>query len=94
MVVDSGPQVVVRRETTPTVVLPVDGSDRPAGLVDSKSDCCVMIELVLVPEMSPVVSARGAAMPTFVPTMSEMFSSAVLAGGGRCCGSPPPPWPW
>ena len=42
----------------------------------------VMNEIVLVPQMSPVISARGAAVPTFLPTMSEMFSSAVLAGGG------------
>ena len=59
VVVDTGPQVEVRRETTLTVVPLVDGSDHPAGLVVSKSDCCVMNELVLVPEMSPVVSARG-----------------------------------
>ena len=82
VVVDTGPQVDVRRKTTPTVVPLVDGSDRPAGLVNSKSDCCVTNERVLVPEMSPVVSARGAAVPTFLPTMSEMFSSAALAGGG------------
>ena len=58
VVVDTGPRVEVRRETTPTVVPLVDGSDRLTGLVDPKSDCCVMNELVLVPEMSPVVSAN------------------------------------
>ena len=80
VVVDTATQVEVRWETTLTVVPLVDGSDRPAGLVVSKPDCCVMNEIVLVPEMSSVVSARGAAVPTFLPTMSEMFSSAVLAG--------------
>ena len=91
--VDADTQVDVRRETTPTVVPLVDGSDRPAGLVVSKSGGCVMNEIVLVPEMSPVVSARGAAVPTFLPTMSEMFSSAVLAGGGVSL-LRQPPWPW
>ena len=40
-----------------------------------------MDEIVLDPEMSPIVSVRGAAVPTFLPTMSEVFSLAVLAGG-------------
>ena len=42
-----------------------------------------MDEIVLAPEMSPIVSVRGAAVPTFLPAMSEVFSLAVLAGG-RC----------
>ena len=72
----------------------VDGCGRPTGWLDSESDCCVMDEMVLVPEMSPIVSMRSAAVLTFLPAMSEVFSLAVLAGGGggRCCGSPP--WPW
>ena len=44
---------------------------------------------MLDPEMSPIVSVRGAAVPTFLLTMSEVFSLAVLAGAGCCCGSPP-----
>ena len=63
-----------------------DGSDLPADLLDSQPvlpDCCFIDIGVLVPEMSPVVSARGAAVPTSLPTISEVFSSAVLAGG-RC----------
>ena len=61
----------------------VDECGRPAGWLDSESDCCVMNEIVLVPEMSPIVSMRSVAVPTFLPAMSEVFSLAVLAGLGR-----------
>ena len=97
VVVDTGPQVDSRRETTPVVVPLVDemtlcvatvglsdsGSDRPVELLKSESDGCLVDESVFVPEVSSVVSARGAAVPTSLPTISEVFSSAVLAGG-RC----------
>ena len=46
-----------------------------------------MDEIVLDLEMSPIVSVSSAAVPAFLPTKSEVFSLAVLAGG-RCCGSP------
>ena len=58
-----------------------DGSDRSAELFNSESDGCLVDESVFVPEMSPVISARGAAVPTSLPTISEVFPSAVLAGG-------------
>ena len=32
-----------------------------------------MDEIVLAPEMSPFVSVRSAAVPTFLPAMSEVF---------------------
>ena len=38
---------------------------------------------MLDPEMSPIVSVRSTAVPTFLPAISEEFSFAVLAGGGR-----------
>ena len=44
-----------------------DGSDLPAELLDSEPvlpDCCFIDVGMLVPESSPVVSARGAAVPT------------------------------
>ena len=47
-----------------------------------------MDEIILDPEMYSIISVRSVAVPTFLPTMSEVFSLAVLAGG-RCCGSPP-----
>ena len=89
------PQVEIRRGTTPavfpfaegmtlhvaTVGLSDDGSDRPAELLNSESDCCFMDDGVLVPERFPVVSARSAAVPTSLPTISEGFSFAVLVGG-------------
>ena len=42
---------------------------------------CAMDEIVLAPEMSPIVSVRSVAVPTFLPAMSDVFSLAVLAGG-------------
>ena len=66
-----------------TVGLSDDGCVCPAELLNSESDCCIMNYGVLVPESSTVVSARGAAVPTSLPTIFEVFSSAVLAGG-RC----------
>ena len=61
-----------------------DGSDLPAELLDSEPvlpDCCFIDVGVLVPERYPVVSTRGAAVPTSLPTISKVFSSAVLAAG-------------
>ena len=88
------PQFKIRRETVPavspladkmsscvaTVGLTNDGNDRPE-LLDSDQNCCFMNIGVLAPEWSPVVSVRGAAVPTPLPTIAEVFSSAVLAGG-------------
>ena len=88
VVVNTETQVDVRLEPTLAVVPFVDGCGRPAGWLDSESDCDGMDEIVLVPEMSPIVSVRSAAVPTFLPAMSEVFSLAVLAGV-HCCGSPP-----
>ena len=70
-----------------------DGCGRPAGWLNSKSDYCVMDEIVLDPEMSPIVSVRSVAVPAFLPTKSEVCSLAVLAGG-PCCGSPPGSFSW
>ena len=90
VVVNMETQVDVRWETTSVVVPFGDGCGRPAGCLDSESDCCVMDKIVLDPEMSPIISVRSAAVPAFLPTKSEVLSLALLAGGGgRCCGSPP-----
>ena len=86
VVVETGPQV----DYDPDILLSgrelevgvTDVSDCPADLLHSKSDGCFVVECVLVPEMSPIVSARGAAVLTSLPTISEVFSSAVLARGG------------
>ena len=91
VVVNTETQVDVRWETTSAVVTLVDRGGRPAGWLDSESDCCVIDEIVLDPEMIPIVSVRSAAVPTFLPTMSEVFSLAVLAGGSLLR---QPPWPW
>ena len=96
VVVETGPQVDIPAvvplvdEMTlcvATVGLSNDASDRPSELLNSESDGCFVDESMLVLEMSPVVSARG----TAVPTISEVFSSAVLAGGLLLR---QPPWPW
>ena len=71
-----------------------DGSDLPIALLDPEpvlSDCCIVDVSVLVPERSPVVSARIAAVPTSLLTISEVFSSAVLAGVVVAEAAPPPP---
>ena len=81
VVVNMETQVDVGCESTLAVVPFVDGWGRPARWLDSESDCCVMDEIVLVPEMSPIVSMRSAAVPKFLPAMSEVSSLAVLAGG-------------
>ena len=91
VVVDTESQVDVGWATTSAVVPFVDGSGRPAGWLDSESDCCAIDEIVLASEMSPIVSVRSAAVPTFLPAMSEVFSLAVLAGGSLLR---QPPWPW
>ena len=59
----------------------VVGCGCPAGWLDSESDCCMMDEIVLVPEMSPIVSMKRAVVPTFLPALPEVFSLAGLAGG-------------
>ena len=101
---EAEPQFKIRRETAPalsplaeemtlrvaTVGLSDDGSDHPAEFLDSEPDCCFMDVGVLVPERSPVVSARGGAVPTSLPTITEVFSSAVLAGGGGSLLRQPP----
>ena len=59
---------------------------RPAGWLDT--DCCVVDEIILDPEMSPIVSVRSAAGPAFLPTKSEVLSLAVLAGGVIAAAAP------
>ena len=66
------------------------GSVLPVELLHSErvsQDCCFVDVGVVVPELSPVVSARVAAVPMFLPAIAEVFSSAVFAegGGGGCC---------
>ena len=95
---EAAPVVVLLAEEMTLLVAMVglteDGSDLPAELLDSEPvlpDCCFIDVSVLVPERSPVVSARGAAVPTSLPTITEVFSCAVLAGGQSLLRRPP--WP-
>ena len=81
-------QVDVRWETTSAVVPFGGGCGRPAGWLDSKSDCFVMDEIVLDPEMSLIVYVRSAAGPAFLPTKSEVCSLAVLTGVVRAAAAP------
>ena len=80
VVVDTATQIEAGWETTSTVVPLGDECGRPVGWLDSECDCCVVEEVVLDPEKSPIVSVRSAAAPTFLPAMSDEFSLAVLAG--------------
>ena len=71
------------------------GSDFPVELLHSERvlpDCGFGDVGVLVPEMFPVVSARGAAVPMSLPAVTEVFSSAIFAGGGGSL-LMQPPWP-
>ena len=52
-------------------------------------DCCFIDVGVLVPEMFPVVSARGAVVPMSLPAITEVSSSAVFAGGVVADAAPP-----
>ena len=81
VVVDTETQVDVRWDTTSAVVPFGVGYGRPAGWLDSKSDCCVMDEIVLNPEMSPIISVRSAAVPAFLLTKSKMYSLTILTRG-------------
>ena len=49
-------------------------------------------EIVLDPEMSPIVSVRSTAVPAFLPTKSEVCSLDVLAKGGGGSVLRQPPW--
>ena len=80
VVANTETQVDVRWEATLEVVPFVVGGGCPTGWLDTESDGCVMDEIVLVPEMSPIVSMKSAVVPTFLP--AEVCSLAVLAGGG------------
>ena len=51
-------------------------------------DCCFVDVGVVVPELSPVVSARVAAVPRSLPAIAEVFSSAVFDGGGGVDAAP------
>ena len=91
VVANTETQVDVRWEAILEVVPFVVRGGCPTGWLDSESDCCVMDVIVLAPEMSPIVFMKSAVVPTFLPTLSEVCSIAVLAGGGGggpCCSSP------
>ena len=72
------------------------GSDLPVELLHSERvlpDCGFIDVGVLVPEMFPVISARGAAVPMSLPAVTEVFSSAIFAWGGGGSLLMQPPWP-
>ena len=91
VVANTETQVDVRWGATLEVVPFVVGDGCPMGWLETESDGCVMEEVVLVPEMSPIVSMKRAVVPTFLPALSEVCSLAVLAGGSLLR---QPPWPW
>ena len=100
---ESVPQVILRKEAAPVVVslteemtlcvamvgLIEDGSDLPIALLDPNLFHQTVVLLMLA-YLSPVVSARGSFVLTSLPTISEVFSSAVLVGGGGSLLRQPP----
>ena len=81
-VMESSTQVLLE------VVPFVDRDGCPTGWLETEIDDNMMEKFVLVPEMSLIGSVTSAAVPTFLPALSEVCSLAVLAGG-RCSGKPP-----
>ena len=79
--------VVLEKEAAPVVVLFADEMTVRVTLIDLIRDGSDLPITLLDPEheRSPVISARGSAGPTSLPTISEVFSSAVLIGGGGSC---------
>ena len=67
----------------PTLMVHPSGceSGRPVGWLDTEADGWMVDEMMLDPEISPIVSLWSAAVPAFLATKSEVFSLAVLAGG-------------
>ena len=62
------------------------------GLIERVSqDCCCIDVGVVVPELSPVVSARAAAVPMSLPPLLKCFPLPFLLGGGSLLMQPP--WP-
>ena len=81
VVTDVVTQVEVGWEPTSVVHPSGCESGRPVGWFDTEADGWMVDEMMLDPEMSPIVSVRNAAVPAFLATKSEVFSLAVLAGG-------------
>ena len=91
VVANTATQVDIRWEATLEAVPFVVGGGCPTGWLDSESDGCVMDEIVLVPEMAPIVYMKSAVVPTFLPALFEVCSLAVLAGGSLLR---QPRWQW
>ena len=79
---DVDTQVEVGWEPTSVVLSSGCESGCPVGWLDTEADGWMVDEMMLDPEMSPIVFVRSAAVPAFLATKSEVFSLAVLAGGG------------
>ena len=91
VVANTEKQVDVRWEATLEVVPFVVGDVCPMGWLETEYDGCVMEEVVLVPEMSPIISMKSVVVPTFLPALSEVCSLTILAGGSLL---QQPPWQW
>ena len=83
--VESGDQVLLE------VVPDVDRDGCPTGWRETEIDDMMMDKFVLVPEMSPIGSMTSAAEPTFLPSLSDVCSLVVLAGGSLLRQTP---WQW
>ena len=62
------------------------GSELPVESLNSErvtQDCLSVDVGVVVPELSPVVSARASAVPMSLPAIAEVFPLSFFPGG--CC---------
>ena len=82
---DVAPLAGEKTVTVGVIFLTDTGSKLPVESLESMritQDCLsVDVDEVLL-EVSPVVSARAAAVPMSLPAIAEVVSSAVLLGGG------------
>ena len=81
---DAAPLAEVEAVIVWMICLMEAGSELPVESLESvrvTQDCLSVDVGVVLPELSPVVSARAAAVSMSLPAIAEVVSSAVFAGG-------------
>ena len=84
---DAAPLAGEEMITVGVIILMDTGSELPAQSLESVrvTKDCLSVDLdVVLPEVSPAVFARAAAVPMSLTAMTEVVSSAVFAQVGRC----------
>ena len=84
----SGRVMVSSTQVLLEVVPFVDRDGCPMGWLEMEIDDSMIEKFVLVPEMSPIGSMTSAAVPTFLPALSEVCSLGVLPGAVVAAANP------